>query len=223
MNILLPTLAKPRSWTTLAALGATACLLAASWAGDDPPPRLDAAAWSEHPSDPTFTSGLIGSPHDFTTQGAEPRDLCLPCHTPHLTRARPPRLDQRPAAREGLPTFRSGSVELSNASLMCLSCHDGIIAPDVYSRAHSAALADQLGSQSLGTSPLTSHPLGIRYPVNNPRFHPAQAVTADGRIKLPDGRLQCTTCHDPHNRGGYAGLLVKSNRRSALCLSCHRL
>jgi predicted CXXCH cytochrome family protein len=48
-------------------------------------------------------------------------------------------------------------------------------------------------------------------------------VTADGRIKLPDGRIQCTTCHDPHNTQRHAGMLVISNDRSRLCLACHRL
>jgi predicted CXXCH cytochrome family protein len=40
---------------------------------------------------------------------------------------------------------------------------------------------------------------------------------------LPGGRIQCVTCHDPHNSGRHEGMLVKSNRRSRLCLSCHRI
>jgi predicted CXXCH cytochrome family protein len=31
----------------------------------------------------------------------------------------------------------------------------------------------------------------------------------------------CTTCHNPHRRGGYPYLLNISNSASALCLTCH--
>ena len=49
------------------------------------------------------------------------------------------------------------------------------------------------------------------------------AKQADGAVKLPDGRIQCISCHDPHNTGRHAGMLVKSDHRSNLCLTCHRL
>jgi predicted CXXCH cytochrome family protein len=166
---------------------------------------------------------LIGSPHDFSEGGREPRDLCLPCHTPHMTRAATPALDGEPSATDSIHPYQSTQVELSSASLMCLSCHDGVVARDVYSRAHSTALSAQLGASTLGVSPLRSHPVGVRYPAGERNYRPAAAVTGDGRIQLPGGRLQCTTCHDPHNAAGVPGMLVKSNRRSDLCLSCHQL
>jgi predicted CXXCH cytochrome family protein len=46
-------------------------------------------------------------------------------------------------------------------------------------------------------------------------------VTKTGRVRLPDGRIECVSCHDPHNTAGIDKLLVMSNRRSALCLTCH--
>jgi predicted CXXCH cytochrome family protein len=65
--------------------------------------------------------------------------------------------------------------------------------------------------------------VGIRYPQGSVEdYHPASAVRADG-LPLPEGRIQCVTCHDPHNAGGHAGMLQISNERSRLCLSCHDL
>ncbi|MBN4058944.1 cytochrome c3 family protein [bacterium AH-315-J04] len=39
---------------------------------------------------------------------------------------------------------------------------------------------------------------------------------------MPNGRVECTSCHDPHNQSGAPYMLVKSNARSALCLTCHK-
>ena len=38
---------------------------------------------------------------------------------------------------------------------------------------------------------------------------------------LPDGRVECISCHDHHEEEGLPHLLVISNKRSALCLTCH--
>jgi predicted CXXCH cytochrome family protein len=71
---------------------------------------------------------------------------------------------------------------------------------------------------------LTGHPIGIAYPIADPRYHPVASLSApDSRIPLPDGRVQCISCHDPHNTGRHPAMLVRSNRGSGLCLSCHRL
>jgi predicted CXXCH cytochrome family protein len=104
-----------------------------------------------------------------------------------------------------------------------LSCHDGVTAPDVYSSSHSTTWIGQLGSSQLGSGPLSSHPIGNQYPLANSKYHGIAGVQADGRVKLPGGRVQCTSCHDPHNTERHPSMLVKSNNRSALCLSCHRL
>lgn len=170
-----------------------------------------------------LSAGLIGSKHDFTADGRFGRDLCLPCHTPHVPGAVRPRLDRRAAATQPIRPYQTPGVVLNDASLLCLSCHDGIIAPDVFDGAHALGWGELEARSFVPVNRLTSHPIGIRYPVNDPRFEPAERVTADGRIKLPDGRVQCTSCHDPHNTGRHEGMLRKSNRRSRLCLSCHRI
>ncbi len=171
-----------------------------------------------------LAAGIIGSAHDFTQDGAHPRDLCTPCHTPHIADAKAPLLDKRPAASDRLRPYEAVGIELDGPSLLCLSCHDGVIASDVYTASHATGLARQLGSSQLGIGGLTGHPIGVAYPVADPHYQPAASfTTGDDAIPLPDGRVQCISCHDPHNAGRHPGMLVRSNRGSQLCLACHRL
>lgn len=169
-----------------------------------------------------LVSGLIGSKHDFTREGDNGRNLCLPCHTPHLIRPPEPELDQRDSIANPLQPYRAPGVELTGWSLLCLGCHDGVTAQDVYASGHAVSVADQIGISRLGTVGLRSHPVGVKYPAaSNEDYLPAATVEAAGLL-LPDGRIQCTTCHDAHNTHGYVGMLRISNQRSRLCLTCHR-
>ena len=193
-------------------------------------PATTSSAATSHP---TFTatidlaarehllSGLIGSKHDFTREGESGRDLCLPCHTPHLVTAPVPRLDRRTATTQPLRPYQSHDVELTGWSLLCLGCHDGVTAVDVYSSAHAITITDQLANSHLGTIGLRSHPVGIQYPLAAEGYHSRAAVEAGGLV-LPEGRIQCTTCHDAHNTHRYQGMLRISNERSRVCLTCHR-
>jgi len=168
-----------------------------------------------------LASGLIGSKHDFTGKGESGRDLCLPCHTPHLDAAPPPRLDRRPTTTQPLRPYQSTEVELTGWSLLCLGCHDGITASGVYSCARAVAVPDELADCRLGTASVSSHPVGIRYPLAADGYHPRAVVEAGGLV-LPDGHIQCTTCHDAHNTHRHPGMLRISNERSRVCLTCHR-
>ncbi len=169
----------------------------------------------------TLVSGLIGSKHDFSHEGRVGRNLCLPCHTPHLIAAPAPAYDQRAATTQPLRPYQGINVELTGWSLLCLGCHDGITAPDVYSTPHAISVAAELGDMRLGTPGLRSHPLGVRYPAPGGAFNPASAVEAAGLL-LPDGTIQCTTCHDAHNTARIPRMLRISNDRSQMCLTCHR-
>ncbi|HVP11377.1 MAG TPA: cytochrome c3 family protein [Phycisphaerae bacterium] len=169
-----------------------------------------------------LVSGLIGSKHDFTEGGKSGRDLCLPCHTPHLVAAPPPRFDLRPTTVLPLRPYQGMDIELTGWSLLCLGCHDGVTAPDVYSSQHAISVSGQLGNSRLGLRGVRSHPVGIRYPKVADDYNPPSAVEAAGLL-LPDGRIQCTTCHDAHNTHRIRGMLKISNDRSRLCLTCHHI
>lgn len=171
-----------------------------------------------------WAGGLVGSKHDFSQNGAVARDLCLPCHTPHITNAEAPLLVRKPAASQPTRSYRTPAGELNEASLVCLSCHDGTVAPDVFAGSHAATWSDaSAGGVIAGRPRLTSHAVGIEYPTGRRDYRSAEEVTGNGALKLPGGKIQCTTCHDPHNTQRHAGMLVISNERSRLCLTCHKL
>lgn len=167
--------------------------------------------------------GIVGSAHDFTQGGGQPLDLCTPCHTPHIAAGRAPLLDKRPQTLVAVRPYQALGVVLDDSSLLCLSCHDGVIASDVFSFAHATTAPGRLGTSWVGTGTLQSHPVGVAYPLANPKYVPVSGVTGDGRIPLPEGRVQCISCHDPHNTHRHRGMLVSTNDGSRLCLSCHRI
>lgn len=166
--------------------------------------------------------GLVGSKHDFAKDDENGRDVCATCHTPHLGGVPIPRLDGRGEPPQLLRPYEGIEVQLNGWSLLCLGCHDGTTAPDVYTSSHATTISSQLGNSRLGTRGLRSHPVGVKYAPKDEKYHPRAAVEAAG-LKLPNGRIECTTCHDPHNTHGYPGMLKTSNHRSRLCLTCHRL
>jgi predicted CXXCH cytochrome family protein len=169
-------------------------------------------------------AGIIGSAHDFSHGGTLARDLCLPCHTPHITAAEAPLLAPGPAATQPTRSYRVGGGALDAGSIVCLSCHDGTVARDVYAGAHAMTWSDRsAGDVRPGSARVANHPVGVAYPDGTSGYHSAAAVVSGGRIRLPDGRIQCTTCHDPHNTHRHPGMLVMPNDGSRLCLSCHRL
>ena len=95
----------------------------------------------------------------------------------------------------------------------CLSCHDGTVARDVGIRA----------SEVSEGSHVSSHPVGVPQEPRLGRKSIAPmvpAVAVNHRVRLFDGNVGCGSCHSLYSRE--EKLLVMSNFRSALCLSCHR-
>lgn len=170
-----------------------------------------------------LSAGIAGTKHDFTHGSGRSLDLCTPCHTPHLSVVKPPVMDSREPLAQRLRPYSGEGVDLDESSLLCLSCHDGVVAKDVYRSAHAARISSQLGSSWVGKASLTSHPIGVKFPIGDSTYRTIEAATADGAIKLPGGRLQCISCHDPHNTKRFEYMLVRSNQGSRLCLACHRL
>ena len=104
-----------------------------------------------------------------------------------------------PFATEG----NSGSI-VSQDTHSCMGCHDGTLADNITS-------LDQ------------SHSVGIDYRLAQIRSRGAlrDPSLLDAAIKLENGQVGCTSCHDRDSqlRAG----LVMSNAGSRLCFSCHNL
>ena len=43
----------------------------------------------------------------------------------------------------------------------------------------------------------------------------------DGELKFFNGKVECASCHEPHNNGPTVKMLRISNTGSQLCLVCH--
>jgi predicted CXXCH cytochrome family protein len=79
----------------------------------------------------------------------------------------------------------------------------------------------------LGANLSTSHPVSMA-PVDDgslaTSLFTAPSATKDPAVKLVSGKVECTTCHDPHaprNDPVVPMFLVRSNSNGALCLACH--
>ncbi|HET9596459.1 MAG TPA: cytochrome c3 family protein, partial [Anaeromyxobacteraceae bacterium] len=158
--------------------------------------------------------------------------VCLFCHLTHTGAAK---LGNRPDSHPAKYRQYTSSTMTARAppgpsqgTRMCLSCHDGTIAVgqtqlsgEIRMRGESRIVAGS--SSNLGTDLRRSHPVGIRQGAHPSlrRPPPGDAVHMDA-----SGAVECTSCHDPHRENGdpiAKKFLVKTNRDSALCASCHAL
>lgn len=101
-------------------------------------------------------------------------------------------------------------------SRTCMACHDGSVASD-----HGPTNRAR-GETAIGKG----HPTGVPYmnrrdargrTTADMPLRPAAAL--DSSIRLFDGNVGCGSCHSPYSQE--PALLVMSNDRSKLCLSCH--
>ncbi len=199
---------------------------------------------SKHDFSSTGTGGLFGS----TAQN----QVCIFCHAPHGAASTQLLWNRDYTAPiftvYGGTDSLDATIEQPRASSKaCLACHDGSIAIDAF-RAGGPATPElpSLGQIFYPGSPWGAggSNIGGNYP-GNPNVndladdHPvsfrydAALAATDGKLvdpsvvtlllPLPEGRLECATCHDVHNNGpaGTSYLLRVSQSGSALCRTCH--
>jgi len=127
-------------------------------------------------------------------------------------------------------------------SLACLGCHDGVLAsgdkhdllnapgsggvPDISSepnceKCHSFDGIYLNPVDNIGTDLTNDHPISISYPANDQAFNtPPDLQNGWSDVKLFNGKVECASCHDPHNPANGEFLRI-SNAGSALCYKCH--
>lgn len=76
-------------------------------------------------------------------------------------------------------------------------------------------------SQTFLTTNLSDeHPVGIAYPdIGDFAAKPTTGKFANG-VQIYEGKVECLSCHDPHNPSNGPFLRV-ANERSAICYTCH--
>ncbi len=176
-------------------------------------------------------------------------EVCVYCHTPHGGTATAP-LWNRDDPVGPWTMYDSPSIDMTieaspmGVSLACLSCHDGTIAIDVIINPPNSytgpdpdgsATIDECAGCHTGNNPpggldftyvnLTTdlsddHPISVNYdPTADPDFNPAADVEAAG-LPLPNGQVQCNSCHNPHS-AQFRPFLRIDNAASAMCNTCH--
>jgi len=195
---------------------------------------------------------VVNSPHDLSShspnriRAVNEDQVCIFCHTPHNADPRAPLWNR--AIDTGTtyityssPTFEPGvAPQPDGASKLCLSCHDGTIAlGQVRSRSEVIPVSGgpnlkpgQAGY--LGTDLSGMHPISFLYDdalaiQNNAAGDvPLQlpSTLSDPDVKLDkQGKIQCTTCHDPHDDSNYDPGVVPhfwaKPTWSGVCLTCH--
>ena len=172
------------------------------------------------------------SKHDLsvtgpTVQASDQSRICVFCHSPHNG-------SQNQLWNRTNPAATGDFAGLANASLRCLSCHDGATAVNNltdgtqadFTAVYGSGVIDDVGGipvlvgdGNLGTDLSNDHPVGVDYlygagdadfnDVNNLNF-----------AKVIGNKVECASCHNPHDIS-YGAFLIASNDGSALCLDCH--
>ena len=178
---------------------------------------------------------ITGSKHDFSPLGWSQNEICKPCHTPHNadTSVEAPLWNHTQTTATYVlytsPTLSGDIQQPGPASKLCLSCHDGTVALDSYGE--NAGDHYIYGQTLIGTDLSNDHPVGIKWEhrgvgsncldCHNIRPGPGEDPMVSVLPFFEDARIECATCHEPHNKLGIAGMLRMSNDGSALCFHCH--
>ncbi len=182
-------------------------------------------------------AGITGSKHDLRTRLGI-NEICVVCHTPHnaldpaangLTYAP---LWNHEVTTSTYTLYSSATIDFTpgqpdGVSKLCLSCHDGSVAIDNYGGT-TTGTDFMTGNALLDTDLSNDHPISFLYDAvaaADNGIHPSSDPTPIGGTiaseLLVAGKVQCSSCHDVHDRDGNQHLLVIDNTASALCLTCH--
>jgi hypothetical protein len=155
------------------------------------------------------------------------------------------------ASRPDMLEFIDGIQEPvpSGTSKLCLGCHDGVSAVNQYDGQTPASTGFGGGQTylmsayetgfAIGNTPAdqtNNHPISITYDfVADPELYdPATRTWDNGDLvsrTLVNGRVECSTCHDVHDRESLPGThLLRARTKgdnltgagaSEMCLTCH--
>jgi len=167
---------------------------------------------------------------------------CYYCHAPHsgvsTNTLSTPLWNQTLTTQTYTPYTSSTYVETGNAqpplgqdSNLCLSCHDGTVAPGLTKAYGKISMAGTMyGSDVFGTNLQGSHPFSLVLPLkDSPDLVStlvSQGKTADptGAVKLVNGNIECTSCHSAHVQATdtvVKDFLVRDSSSGQMCLACH--
>jgi len=170
-------------------------------------------------------------------------DACLFCHAPHsgVAGTSAGLWSQKLSTEQSYTLYTNQSSKtmanadtqplLGGASNLCLSCHDGTVAPgDTVPYGQFNLTTTLPDSDNFGTDLQRSHPFSLQLPLaDSPDLVSSiysNGTTADPlkQVQLVKGNVECTSCHNPHVQfidKLSQNFLVRDGADSQICLSCH--
>lgn len=189
------------------------------------------------------TSGDVIGMHDLgpgsksPITGARP-DFCMYCHEPHNgVGGRTPLWNQKLTVQSyslyssDTEKNRSTQPMMGADSNLCLSCHDGTVAPGTTAAYGQVTMFGSMYNYDVfGTNLQPSHPLAFALPLKDNidliASLAAKGQTGDptGAVRLVNGNVECTSCHNPHVQAKdliSQNFLVRDSSSGQMCLACH--
>ncbi len=188
-----------------------------------------------------FSGDVLGA-HDLSPGGQSPvkggtLPPCQYCHAPHSGIAKGPLWAQTYSSQtytlySSTTTTNQTMVQppIGASSSLCLSCHDGTVAPGQTLPYGKIPMTGKMNAQDiLGISLQNSHPFSFNQIKDQPDLVPsivASQQTADPlhKVVLINGNVECESCHNPHVENGdpvALNFLVRNSAGGAMCLACH--
>ena len=189
-----------------------------------------------------FSGDVIGM-HDLGPGSKSPitgarTDFCMYCHEPHSGLATGQALWNQKLTTQSYSLYTSDTEKnrgmqplLGADSNLCLSCHDGTVAPGttiVYGQV--TMFGSMYENDIFGNNLQPSHPFALALPLKDNidliASLAAKGTTGDptGAVRLIQGNIQCTSCHEPHVQDKdpvSLNFLVRDSSSGQMCLACH--
>lgn len=187
-----------------------------------------------------ITADALGS-HDMGPHGQAPLkgglSPCQYCHAPHsgISGVRP-LWSQKLSTQQNYTLYSSKTLVntvqeplIGADSSLCLSCHDGTVAPGHTVPYGTIKMSGAMNSSDVfGNDLSTTHPFNFKLPLSpsTPNVYSSvlNGSTGNPKVKMIKGNVQCTTCHEPHVEAidqVAKNFLVIDNTGSAICMACH--
>jgi predicted CXXCH cytochrome family protein len=177
---------------------------------------------------------IAGTDHDFSGFGWSQNEICKPCHTPHNAQVNPvaPLWNHEQTTATYIlydsATLHNQPDQPGEASKICLSCHDGTVALDSFGGAAGSSFLQSGDNGFIGTDLSDDHPIGIEWTHQYPNLTCTNChAFGDPNFVRPtpfyERKVECLSCHEPHNAKNLDGMLRVTVNGSQLCFICHSL
>ena len=187
-----------------------------------PPP-----AWAVQ--DVVNTTHNMSATGPGTVKSLTVSEVCVFCHTPHNASPSAPlwnhALPGQWYIEYGSTTLQARPGQPTGKSLLCLGCHDGTVALGALGNPPGGQTVDLssvylTGRARVGTDLADDHPISFTYDAALLTKNPQLVNPAIVDLPLEDSQVQCTTCHDAHEKD-ILPFLRTTTFNGALCATCH--